>query len=284
MQTLRPLISVVIPTLNVENVLVGALVSLAAQTFKNFEVVIADGASSDGSLQIARAHADTLPALRIVSAKDNGVYEAINRGVSIASGDWVFVLGADDRIADAQTLNQVAKVLLLAQADLVYGDVRMGAKNPWVPVGGRYRGQTSLEQLTRDNICQQAIFYRKTLIDRFGPFLAHYRVCADWEYAIRAFTRAGVAWMDVVVCDYACTGISSSQRDEKFLSDLPWLLLRAVWQQPFDASLQGLRWRFHEFAEVERRHRRWRGFAACRGAWIWLGLITRLAPRQKPVV
>ena len=279
MQTLRPLISVVIPTLNVEAVFGGALASLGAQTFRNFEVIIADGASSDGSLLIARGHAASLPALRIDSAKDNGVYEAINRGVDLAIGDWVFVLGADDRIADAQTFDKVAEVLLAARADLVYGDVRMSAKNPWVPAGGRYRGQTSLEQLTRDNICQQAIFYRKTLIDCFGPFLAHYRVCADWEYAIRAFTRARVAWMDVVICDYACTGISASQRDEKFLSDLPWLLLKAVCQQPFDAGLQSLRWRFHQFADVELQRRRWRGFAAFRGAWIWLGLVSRLGPR-----
>jgi len=105
----RPLVSVVVPTMNSEAVLGGALQSLAGQVFRDFEVIVSDGASRDGTLALARQAAPAMPALVVDSRPDRGVYDAINRGVALARGDWVLVLGSDDRLHAPDTLAQVCR-------------------------------------------------------------------------------------------------------------------------------------------------------------------------------
>jgi glycosyltransferase involved in cell wall biosynthesis len=273
-----PLISVVIPTLNVEDLIDGALASLAQQRWRDFELVVADGASTDATLARIAAYQARLPALQVLSARDGGVYEAINRGISAARGQWLYVLGSDDRVAGPDTLGQAAELLADASEDFVYGDVRMCGPNAFVPVGGRYSGALTLERLTCTNICQQAIFYRRSLVDRLGPFVTRYRISADWEYALRAFVQARVRWLDLVVCDYASTGISAKKADEPFMRDLPGLLVRAVLRQPLNAQLLPLRWRLREMAQQLRAQGRAGIGVQLWLAAAWLTLAARLQP------
>jgi glycosyltransferase involved in cell wall biosynthesis len=160
----EPLISVVIPTFRSATLLPGALDSLARQLWRGFEVIVSDGASDDGTPELARAYAGSLPALRVDSRPDSGVYDAINRGVAQARGEWVLVLGSDDRLHANDTLARVAPLLQSTTAEWVHGDVRMMAASPdGVAAGGRYAGPMPLARLLKANICQQAIFYRRRL-------------------------------------------------------------------------------------------------------------------------
>lgn len=211
---MTPLISVIIPTLRSATLLPGALDSLAAQTCRDFEVVVCDGASDDGTADLAAAYSTGLPALRIDSRPDAGVYHAINRGVALARGEWVLVLGADDRLHAADTLAQAATALRVSRAGLVHGDVRvMADRLGRVAAGGRYAGPMPLARLLRTNVCQQAIFYRRSLIERLGGFDTRYRLWADWAFNLRAAFAVPVEWIDLVVADYAATGMSARQND-----------------------------------------------------------------------
>jgi glycosyltransferase involved in cell wall biosynthesis len=228
---MAPLVSFIVPTMNSGAVIGSALASLAAQTLREFEVIVSDGNSTDATVAVAREFEGRLPALCVDSRSDRGVYDAINRGVVLARGEWFLVLGSDDTLHAASTLATVAPALAAAPptVQVVYGDVRMVAANSCgVAPGGRFAGPMPLKRLFKANVCQQAVFYRRSLFDRLGGFDERYQLYADWAFNIRAGFVGGSQWLDVVVADYACTGMSASASDPRFLEERPELIRREL--------------------------------------------------------
>jgi glycosyltransferase involved in cell wall biosynthesis len=253
-----PLVSFILPTYNSQAHLAHALQSLADQTCRDFEVVLCDGASSDDSVRIAQGLAERLPSLKIDSRLDRGVYDAINRGIGLARGQWILVLGSDDRLHSSTTLASLAPLLGGSSAAIVHGDVIVTGPNLLgVPVGGRYAGPMSLERLMSGNVCQQAIFYRRTLFAELGAFNLRYRVWADWDFNLRAAFHAPLQWVDVVVSDYATSGMSSHNSDPVFDGDLPELIRRELASRPHDRRLWPLQRHLRRQAKLLRRRGRW---------------------------
>ena len=276
----RPLVSVILPTMNSAGVLADALGSLANQTFCDFEVIVSDGSSNDETLVIAERHASALPALLIDSRPDTGVYDAINRGVRMAQGEWFMVLGSDDRLHSATTLATVAPHLRAEpSAVMVYGDVRMMAVNPCgVAPGGRYAGPVSMKRLFSTNICQQAIFYRRELFDTLDGFDTRYRIFADWDFNLRAAFLAPIRWIDVVVADYSATGMSATATEPKFYEELPGFLRTQLLLHSARRDLWPAQWRVVRDANRMRRRGQWRD------AFSALGVYFRLLWRRVPVL
>ena len=271
-----PLVSFIVPTFNSQATLAHALQSLADQTCRDFEVVVSDGASSDDTVCIAQRFAAFMPSLRIDSRPDQGVYDAINRGIGLARGDWVLVLGSDDRLHAPDTLVSLASTLRSSAAGIVHGDVIVtGPSLLGVPVGGRYAGPMPLARLLVANVCQQAIFYRRTLFAELGGFNLRYRVWADWDFNLRASFRAPMQWVDVVVSDYATTGMSSSRSDTVFGDELPELIRHEFASRPHDRTLWPLQRHLRRQAKIFRRNGRWS--AALRHWGTYLVLIAKRA-------
>lgn len=266
-----PLLSIVIPTMNSAAVLPAALRSLAQQTWQEFEIIISDGMSTDASLAIASEFQSELPCLRIDSRPDSGVYDAINRGVALSLGEWFLVLGSDDRLHASDTLASVVPHLLAGDsAQLVYGDVRMMAVNKCVAPGARYAGPLSLRRMFRTNICQQSIFYRRGLFDTLGGFDLRYKLFADWDFNLRAFFRVPVRWIDVVVADYAATGMSADGTDPAFMDALPGIIRDELTNRVGEREL----WSLHHHLLRDANWMRRRGQP--KKAWSLLGSYLRL--------
>jgi hypothetical protein len=124
----------------------------------------------------------------------------------------------------------VAGALRTSQANLVYGDVRVLGANTMVADGARYGGPFTLARLMGQNICQQAVFYRRSVFARVGLFDLQYLIWADWDFAQRAFVTEPTQWLDVVVSDYSASGMSSHQQDDAFVASRRqrlWRLWRA---------------------------------------------------------
>lgn len=263
-----PLVSIVIPTWNSAAVLADALQSLADQTWRDFEVVLSDGASNDGTVAIARGFADRLPALHIDTRKDSGVYDAINRGVHLARGAWFLILGSDDRIHAADTLAQVATHLAHDDpAQVIYGDVLV---QDGPDRGQRYAGPMPLKKLFARNICQQSIFYRRGLFDVLGGFDARYKLYADWDFNLRAAFIAPTRWIDVVVTDYAATGMSSGATDETYLREQPGLIRAELFRRAQDRSSWPLQDHMLRVANRLRRRGDWAGCFDYIGSYVRL--------------
>lgn len=254
-----PLVSVVVPTFDCAGTLPATLASLSAQVERDFEVVVSDGGSRDGTVEAARAAASGLPALTVLSRPDRGVYDAINQGIAVARGTWVLVLGGDDRLHASDTLRRATACLRASAADIVYGDVRvMSANRMGVPPGGRYAGPMPLARLLRGNICQQAIFYRRELFTRLGPFDIGYPVLADWEFNLRVGLRGKLEWIDLVVADYAGDGISAQRTDPAATLGVPEMVRQELASRGADRSLWPHQRILLRQADVLRRHGHWR--------------------------
>jgi len=202
------------------------LESLVAQTEQDFELIISDGASPDATLGAIEAYRSRLPRLHVASRPDDGIYDAINKGIQMSCGRWILVLGADDQLAHFDVLARLKAVLSSCAEPFVYGDVRVIGQNGMVPDGSRYGGQFSLARMLGQNICQQAVLYRRDLFDRLGLFDTRYRLWADWHFAMRAFNTVPTRWIDQVIALYAATGASSKSTDKAFQADFSRIIFR----------------------------------------------------------
>ncbi len=221
MESQSPLISIIIPTFNSGETLDLALGSICNQTFKNVEVLIMDGLSTDNTLKIAENYRDKIASLFIFSEKDFGIYDAMNKGIEKAKGDWLYFLGSDDTLYENTTLEKIASVIALAEVDLIYGNVYSTRFN------GIYDGEFNCSKLASKNICHQAIFFNKTIFKKIGKFNLKYKSHADWDHNIRCFYSSKIKkkFIDNIVANYADDGFSSLNFDVIFNKIRPYKCL-----------------------------------------------------------
>lgn len=216
----RPLISVVVPTYNSGERLDACLDSILAQSFRDFELVVIDGGSKDGTVDRLADRAKSNPALVWQSGRDGGVYDAMNKGVKLARGAWILFLGSDDELYAKDVFERVVPHLS-ADHDLVYGNVLSVGASAWAEDGAIYDGEFNEEKILERNICHQAIFYSKQLFATYGGYDPSFKVLADWEYNLRVFRKARKKYIDVVIARFAGGGLSTRAVDRDFLVRLP---------------------------------------------------------------
>lgn len=205
-----PLISVVIVVLDGAATLERALQSVFAQTYVPLEIIIRDGGSTDGTLDILRRHDDRLGFWS--SAPDSGLYDAMNQAVAEARGDWLLFLGADDVLLPSFS---AAAAQCRDPNTIYYGDVVMLAQNR------RYDGPFTATKLAHHNICQQAIFYPRAVFEQYS-FDTRYQILADWvmNMCLLHDSRFRFQYVPEVIAKFDDrNGISSRRDDDEFLHD-----------------------------------------------------------------
>lgn len=217
-----PMFSIIVPTLNAAATLGACLDSVVGQTYGDFELVLVDGGSTDGTLDIANTFTPDLGTRLVIHCgPDQGIYDAMNRGVGMATGAWLLFLGADDSLYEADTLARVAAFIGEHEpSDLVYGDVIFRSTS------SRHAGAFDLDRLLfEQNICHQSIFYRRELFAGIGPYNLRYPVWADWDFNIRCFSNPALVtrYMNIVVARYNdISGFSArTGTDKEFRKRLP---------------------------------------------------------------
>jgi glycosyltransferase involved in cell wall biosynthesis len=226
----RPLVSVITVVYNGAATLEATIRSVAAQTFRDLEYIVVDGGSKDATTDIIKKYPDTVT--RWISEPDKGVYDAMNKGIRLAEGEWLYFLGSDDSFQDDRVLESIfsdpadvsATGSSIAAFDLVYGDVLSPSYK------GRYDGEFTLEKLLSRNLSHQAAFYRKNLFTRLGDYDQHYRMHADWDFNLRCFGDPSVRthYTGVLVATFGADGISAGHdlpflREKLIPAKLQWL-------------------------------------------------------------
>ncbi len=219
----HPRLSIIIPTFKAEKTLGASLDSVFSQDFGDWELLIMDGGSADDTLTIAAAAAEKDPRIRVLSGPDKGVYDAMNKGIVEARGEWLFFLGSDDFLYDAHVLSAVFARPDVDDVDFLYGNVVSPSYS------GIYDGAFDLPKLLRRNISHQAIFYRRTLFCRIPAYNLRYKGYADWDLNIRLFLDAGVRirYIGGTIARFGPGGLSS-RHDVPFLQEVlfpKWLWL-----------------------------------------------------------
>lgn len=204
MDTALPHLSVITPTWNAGSTLRSCIRSVASQHFQRWEHLIIDGLSDDETVRIAREAASQDGRVRILSERDAGIYDAMNKGLGLARGEWIYFLGADDTVHDSRVFADILGAVA-EDCDLLYGDVL------FMPEGQRYGGPFDLAKMFVRNICHQAIFYRRTVFERIGHFDLRHQVFADWAFNLTCFSDSRIRsrYLQRLVANFARGGTSS---------------------------------------------------------------------------
>jgi glycosyltransferase involved in cell wall biosynthesis len=185
---------------NSEALLPRAMESLAAQTCADYEWLVIDGASTDKTVAVAKGFA-AAPST-CISEPDAGIYDAMNKAVALAKGDYLYFLNSDDRLAHPQVLAQVSNAIHADyEPDLVIGRIWFESQ------GGAQKklrdySHLNARNIVFDSLCHQAVFARRSLFARFGHFDTGYRLAADFDWlcrAVRSGARTKFCSFDVAV-------------------------------------------------------------------------------------
>ncbi len=182
-----PLFSIITVTWNAASVIAPTLRSVERQTSTDYEMLIIDGASTDDTLRIVKQA--SIASLRVFSEPDNGLYDAMNKGISRARGRYLIFLNAGDAFADDTVLVRLA-MLTTEDPGVIYGQTQLVDKNREV-VGKRHL--TAPKRLTVDSflkgmvVCHQAFVARSDLVPQYD---LRYRLSADYDWCIRVLEKS----------------------------------------------------------------------------------------------
>ncbi len=218
-----PLISVITPTFNSGAKIAATVASVLSQKKELYEFLIIDGGSTDGTLAHLRAQGS---ALRCLSERDEGIYDAMNKGIRLTSGEFLYFLGAGDRLLPGVLEAVAAEITKLpcqgetSRPTLLYGNV------DWSLYSRPYDGRFNRFKLLRRNICHQAIFYQRSVFERLGFYNTKYRLLADWEFNIRCFNDQGVRtrYIPLRIADFEAGGKSGTTPDLAFHAEFSRLI------------------------------------------------------------
>ena len=180
-----PLVSIVTPTKDRGDLLEWTLRSVRRQTYRNFEHIVVDGGSTDGTLDLLREFGGTYP-LRWISEPDPGMYHAINKGLRMSQGDIVAYLNSDD-LYFPWTLEVIVEAFAKRPwADLIYGDA-LNVDDDTGATRLYWMLPFDLDYIRRFRcLLQPAVFWRRGVLDRVGYFDESIKLVADCDYWMRA--------------------------------------------------------------------------------------------------
>jgi len=183
-------------------------IAVASQTYRNIEHIIVDGGSTDGTVEIIRRHESHIA--KWVSEKDEGLYDAMNKGVALVSDPEAYVLfaNADDHLSYNDVIENV--MTLSNGEDLVYGKMNF-TDGEISGIAGR---EVTYRDLAYQTLCHPATFVKRKVFDRVGMFDKSYAIAADYDFIVRAF-RSGITtrFVDVIVSTMRMGGVS----DDRFM-------------------------------------------------------------------
>lgn len=207
-QRLSMRVSVVTVCFNASETIENTLASVAAQTHPDVEHIIVDGGSKDDTLAIVARFPHVA---RVISESDKGVFDAMNKGLSLFAGDAVGFLNADDTFHDAGALEAIAAGLM--NADIAFGDLLMVADHRSKAVVREWRaGQYAPGAFQRGwQPPHPGFFVRRAVAERTGPFDLSYLTASDYDYMLRALALDGVrvSYVPRVIADFQMGGVST---------------------------------------------------------------------------
>lgn len=202
------LVTILTPCFNSGRTIEKTLECIENQTYNNIEYIIVDGGSTDDTLTVIEQHRDRLPkAFTLISEKDNGIYDAMNKGIRLAHGQLIGIVNSDD-CYERDTVEQVVKHYGGNLYEVVYGMQRtyLDGKEKAVVI---YHHDFLPQQMITHPTC----FVTKDTYEQLGAFDTQYRSAADYDLMLRYFKSRNVVFTPVyrVLSNFHLGGMSSSQ-------------------------------------------------------------------------
>jgi len=208
MSAVQPILSVITIVYNNVNDIERTMLSVLNQTYRHIEYIVIDGGSTDGTLEIVKRYESRIT--KLISEKDEGIYDAMNKGIAAATGDYIIFMNSGDEFYDATT---VAAVFASApDADIYYGETEMidssgqslGQRRHKAPAQFTWRGFN-----LGMSISHQAIYIKRSLVE---PYDRRYALSADIDWIIRAAKKAKkIVNVNRYVAKYLVGGMSKKK-------------------------------------------------------------------------
>ncbi len=182
-------ISLITPSYNSAATIAHTIESIIAQNYADLEYLIIDGGSKDDTAQIVASYQDRIK-INFISEPDQGIYDAMNKGIKMASGEVIGILNSDDIFYDGNVLSSVANAFADEKIDVVYGDIKYFSDD--INKTKRYwkTGEYQIGKLNNGWIIPHpALFVRKSVYERCGLYNIDFKIAGDYEFILRILKK-----------------------------------------------------------------------------------------------
>lgn len=212
-------ISIVTVSFNAAATIEATIKSVVDQTYDNIEYIIIDGGSTDGTVDIIRRYAPggsqygkhPNAVAHWVSEPDKGIYDAMNKGIAAATGDYIYFLGADDTLIHPDTIQQCSYIFQNGPNAIYYGNVQFKGTDVIYP-----KEIKSVYQLCLRNFSHQALFYPKEVYKNKN-YDTSYKLWADYVYNLELYANRKFTYMNLLIAIFNLAGAGSVSVDRKFM-------------------------------------------------------------------
>ena len=219
------LISVITVCYNAENNLEETILSVLNQTYSNIEYIIIDGGSTDGTIAVIKKYADKITYWQ--SETDKGIYDAMNKGIQKATGEWINFMNAGDLFSSTTILQQMSDVIKPGTRILRGNIIRIYSKFKVKSVGVTAQNPDLLDMFD-NTFHHQACLIQSSLFREFGLYSTDYRLCSDWKFFFDCVVLHNVKsqYIDLTVAHFKMDGTSSNnsilykKEQENYLKDI----------------------------------------------------------------
>ena len=204
-----PLISIITINYNDKVGLERTLKSITNQTYQDFEYLVIDGNSKDGSKDIIEKYQDKIDYW--ISEPDKGIYNAMNKGIKKANGKYLLFINSGDELYNSDVLNEYHK--LIHTEDFVYFDINIiGEQNSFIK---KYPSNITFSYLYQDTLPHPATFIKKYLFEKVGLYDERLKIVSDWKFFILALAKHNVSYRynEATLSTFYLDGISSNSEN-----------------------------------------------------------------------
>ncbi len=207
-----PKISIITANLNNAVGLRETIKSVESQTYVNYEYIIIDGGSIDGSVDVIKEYAEKITYWS--SEPDLGVYDAMNKGTKKSNGEWVIYMNSGDTFYRNNVIQQIFSLEINPLIQILYGNAIIKENKKRIKPSAKINKSFFFYE----TICHQSIFFKRTIFEKIGYHNLNYKIIADREFLLRAAIRnLKFTYIDIDVCVWEAEGLSSKNANK--LSD-----------------------------------------------------------------
>ncbi len=245
-------VSIITTCYNREATIGGAIESVLAQDYPDIEYIVVDGASKDNSLSVIKEYQDRIA--KIVSEPDHGMYEAINKGIRMATGDVVGLVHSDDFLYDDHVISDIVREFERTEADFIYGNGIFVDAQKTNKIVRRWRGGSYRRWKVRYGWLplHPTCYIRRDVMMREGLYDETFRISADSDFLVRYLYKMHlkVHYMNREIIRMRMGGLSTNVRTQKLMWHEDMRMYRNHGFCPLPVKLMKMMWKVPQFIDA----------------------------------
>ena len=219
MKNKKIVITIIIATYNCVKYIEQCLKSITLQNYLNIELIVIDGGSTDGTVEVIKKYSNTI--YYWISEKDNGLSNAWNKAIEKSSGDWLYFMGGDDFLTKESIISECERILINCpkNINIAYGNIILTTEQG-IPLYIQGQSWELSKELFKSqmSIPHQGVFHRMELFKKYGNFNEEYKITADYELLMRELKNNDAFYLEGINVAYMRRGGLSTHRKNTFIT------------------------------------------------------------------